>query len=162
MRRALPLLALVGPALVLGAALFSQFVGGLTPCEMCVWQRWPHAAAIALAALALLLGRGRGAATFFGLAAVALAVGSGLGVFHAGVELGWWEGPTACSGGPATGLSAAEFVERLKAAPLVRCDVVAWSFLGVSMAGWNAILSAGLALVAFGAARRQASSSASQ
>ncbi len=160
--RVLPILALAGPAMVLGAALLSQYVGGLAPCEMCLWQRWPHAAAIALAALALLLGRGRPAALLLLLGALALLVGSGLGVFHAGVELAWWEGPTACSGGPATGLSAAEFVERLKAAPLVRCDVVAWSFLGLSMAGWNAVLSAGLAALTLLAARVQASSSASQ
>lgn len=162
MSRALPLVALLGPAAVLGAALFSQYVGGLAPCQMCIWQRWPHGVAIGLAALALLLGRGRPAALFLFLGALALLVGSGLGVFHAGVELAWWQGPTECSGAPATGLSAADFVERLRAAPLVRCDVVAWSFLGISMAGWNAILSAGLAGVTLLAARAQASSSASQ
>ncbi|MFV0473330.1 MAG: disulfide bond formation protein B, partial [Pikeienuella sp.] len=97
--RALPLLAFLGPAAVLGAALFSQYVGGLHPCEMCIWQRWPHGAAMALAALAWLVGPGRAGGALLALGALALAVGAGIGAFHAGVELGYWEGPTTCSGG---------------------------------------------------------------
>lgn len=160
--RALPLLAFIGPAAVLGAALSSQYVGGLNPCEMCIWQRWPHGVAMALAALALFAGPGRTGGLLLLLLTLAMAVGAGLGVFHVGVELGYWEGPSTCAGGGFAGLTPLEVVERLKAAPLVRCDEVAWSFLGVSMAGWNAILSAALAVFAWFAAQRYASSSASQ
>ncbi|QIE53985.1 disulfide bond formation protein B [Pikeienuella piscinae] len=160
--RALPILAFLGPAAVLGAALFSQHVGGLLPCHMCIWQRWPHGVAMALALIAVLAGPGRAGGALLLLGAVSLVIGSGLGVFHAGVELGYWRGPSTCTGAPVADLSPAELVEQLMQAPLIRCDDIAWSFLGVSMAGWNAVLSAGLAALTFAAARRYASSSASQ
>lgn len=153
--RGLAFLALLGPAAVLGAALVSQFIGGLAPCPMCVWQRWPHVAAIVLAAVALALGpgenRGRTAGGALTLGALALLAGAGLGAFHAGVELNYWEGPTSCSGGGVGELSTDDLVSQIMEASLVRCDEVAWSFLGVSMAGWNAICSvvlAGLTAVA--------------
>lgn len=154
MTRAFLFAAILGPAAVLGAALFSQYVGGLNPCQMCIWQRWPHGAAIALALIALALAPRRAAAVALYLGALALIVGAGIGAFHAGVELGYWEGPTTCSGGDVSGLSPADLIAKLQAAPLVRCDEVAWSFLGVSMAGWNAILSLGLAVLTVMAARR--------
>lgn len=139
------LLALLVPLTLLGGALSSQYVGGLAPCEMCYWQRWPHAAAIPLAALAFTApassSRSR---TLTLLAAAAMAVSGAIGVFHAGVELGLWEGFTACT---ATG---AVTLENIMSAPLVRCDQVQWSFMGISMAGWNAIISLGAAaLIAF-------------
>ena len=83
-------------------------------------------------------------------AIVALLVGAGIGVFHAGVELGYWEGPTTCTGGDVSSLSTAELIAKIQSAPLVRCDEVAWSFLGVSMAGWNGLiaLAAGVAALA--------------
>lgn len=154
MTRTLLFAAILGPAAVLGAALFSQYVGGLNPCQMCIWQRWPHGVAIALALIALALAPRRAAAVALYLGALALIVGAGIGAFHAGVELGYWEGPTTCSGGDVSGLSPADLIAKLQAAPLVRCDEVAWSFLGVSMAGWNAILSLGLAVLTVMAARR--------
>lgn len=154
MTRAFLFAAILGPAAVLGAALFSQYVGGLNPCQMCIWQRWPHGVAIALALIALALAPRRAAAVALYLGALALIVGAGIGAFHAGVELGYWEGPTTCSGGDVSGLSPADLIAKLQAAPLVRCDEVAWSFLGVSMAGWNAILSLGLAVLTVMAARR--------
>lgn len=153
MSRRLAVLAALGPALVLGAALFSQYVGGLSPCQMCIWQRWPHGVAIALALIAVALGPGRLGAAALGLAAAALIVGVGLGGFHAGVELKFWEGPSTCSGGMATGGSAAEILAQIMEGPAVRCDEPAWVFLGVSMAGWNAILSLALAAFAAWAAR---------
>lgn len=154
MTRAFLFAAILGPAAVLGAALFSQYVGGLNPCQMCIWQRWPHGAAIALALIALALAPRRAATVALYLGALALIIGAGIGAFHAGVELGYWEGPTTCSGGDVSGLSPADLIAKLQAAPLVRCDEVAWSFLGVSMAGWNAILSLGLAVLTVMAARR--------
>ena len=129
------LLALLVPAGLLGGALFSQSVGGLYPCEMCYWQRWPHAAAILLALGAFV--RPAQARLLVLLAALAIAISGAIGVFHAGVELGWWEGITQCTATGATSL------QDLLSVPLVRCDQVQWEFLGISMAGWNAILSLG-------------------
>lgn len=159
MLRYTPLLAALGPLAVLGAALFSQYVGGLNPCPLCIWQRWPHGVAGGLGLAALALGA-RWAWLHLAQAPVLLA-GAGIAGFHVGVEQGWWEGLSTCSGGDVGGLSTAEAVERIFNAPLVRCDEVAWAFAGVSMAGWNLILSVALAALAV-AAWRQASSSASQ
>ena len=131
------LLALIVPVGLLGGALGSQYVGGLHPCEMCYWQRWPHGAAIVLAGAAFVLpARAR---MLTALAALAIAISGIIGVFHAGVELGWWQGLTRCTaGGPLS-------LDDLMNVPLVRCDQVQWSLLGVSMAGWNAIISLGTA-----------------
>ena len=148
-------LAVAGAAATLGAGFFFQYVIGLVPCELCIWQRWPHVVAVALGALALAL-RWRPA---LALAAMALVVGAGIAGFHVGVEQHWWQGPTTCAAPDLSGLSPQAFVAALQAAPIVRCDEIPWSFLGVSMAGWNALLSVGLAAV-FGWA--YASSSASQ
>ncbi len=129
-------LALLVPAGLLGGALFSQYVGGLYPCEMCYWQRWPHAAAILLAIGALVspLGSPRTRPLVL-LAAAAIAISGAIGVFHAGVELGYWEGITTCT------TTGAVSLEDILNVPLIRCDQVQWSFLGISMAGWNAIIS---------------------
>ena len=139
------LVALLLPAALLGGALLSQYVGGLHPCEMCYWQRWPHGAAIVLAALAFLFRAGNRQATILTLmAALAIAVSGGIGVFHAGVEYGWWEGLTTCTA--SGGLS----LDELMNVPLVRCDEVQWSLAGISMAGFNALFSlGGAALVLF-------------
>ena len=134
------LLALGVPATLLGGAYLSQYVGGLHPCEMCYWQRWPHFFAVAVAGLAFLFAApSRNARLLTALAAIAIAVSGAIGVFHAGVEYGWWEGLTRCSAGVAMTL------DELLKVPLVRCDEVQFSFLNVSMAGWNAIISLGSA-----------------
>jgi len=130
------LLALLLPLGLLGGALGSQYVGGLHPCEMCYWQRWPHGAAILLAALAFTApassSRSR---TLTLLAAAAIAISGAIGVYHAGVEAGIFEGFTTCT--TTRGMTLQDIIN----APLVRCDQVQWSLFGVSMAGWNAILS---------------------
>ena len=138
------LLALLVPAALLGGALLSQYVGGLHPCEMCHWQRWPHGLAIGLALGAFLFkAPSLGATMLTALAAAAIAVSGAIGVFHAGVEYGWWEGLTTCTA------SGAMSLDDLLNVPLVRCDEVQWSLFGISMAGWNALLSfGGAALVA--------------
>lgn len=144
------LIALVAPLLLLGGALLSQYAGGLYPCEMCMWQRWPHAAAIVLA-LAALATRGRAETSrlFTLLAALAIAVSGAIGLFHSGVEYRWWEGVTACSV-PAAGGSAQDVLDAIMAAPLTRCDVAPWSLFGISLAGFNALFSLGAAaLIAF-------------
>ena len=149
------ILAMAGSAATLGAGFFFQHVVGLVPCELCIWQRWPHVAAVALAALALGLRWRHGLA----LAAGALMIGAGIAVYHVGVEQHWWQGPTAC-GAPDFGrLTPQQMVEALRAAPIVRCDEIPWSLFGISMAGYNALLSAGLAGLF---ALAYASSSASQ
>ena len=141
------LIALLLPIGLLGGALGSQYVGGLHPCEMCYWQRWPHAAAIVLAALAFTSPAGSSRSrTLTLLAAAAIAVSGAIGVYHAGVEAGLFEGLTQCST-LASGASGADLLKDIMAAPLVRCDQVQFSFLGVSMAGWNALISIASAVV---------------
>jgi disulfide bond formation protein DsbB len=143
------LIALLLPVGLLGGALGSQYLGGLHPCEMCYWQRWPHAAAILLAALAFTApaesSRSR-MLTF--AAALAIAVSGAIGVYHAGVEAKIFQGFTTCTALAKTGTTA-EMLKQITHAPLVRCDEVQFRFLGISMAGWNAILSlGGAALIA--------------
>jgi len=137
------LIALLLPLALLGGAIGSQYLGGLHPCEMCIWQRWPHGIAIALAALAF-----SGPATSTRarsltlLAALAIAVSGAIGVYHAGVEAKIFQGFTQCTALPRAS-STAELLKQITHAPLVRCDQVQFRFLGISMAGWNAILSLG-------------------
>ena len=130
-------LVLLGSAGLLGGALAFQFLGGLPPCEMCYWQRWPHLAAIGLGLAAWALGLNR---TLIALAALAVLASGAIGAFHAGVEAKLWEGPTACTAAPLTGTSA-EVLGAVLAAPVVRCDAIPWSLFGISMAGYNALLS---------------------
>jgi disulfide bond formation protein DsbB len=145
------MLALLIPSGLLGGAFFSQYVGGLYPCEMCYWQRWPHAAAILLAVGAFLSTANRQRSKLLVmLAALAVAISGAIGVFHAGVEIGWWEGITQCTATGATSL------QDIMSVPLVRCDQVPWAFLGISMAGWNAIVSLTGAAAIVALARRGA------
>ncbi len=135
------LIALLLPLALLGGALGSQYFGGLHPCEMCYWQRWPHGAAILLAALAFTSSAGSSRArTLTLLAAAAIAISGAIGVYHAGVEAKVFEGITTCTALARSG-STADLLKQITHAPLVRCDQVQWRFLGISMAGWNAILS---------------------
>ncbi|MGP9803830.1 disulfide bond formation protein B [Paracoccus sp. NSM] len=148
----LSLLAGAGSGFLLIAALGFQ-AAGYAPCELCILQRWPHVAAVAVAGLVWLTGRVRALAV---LGMIAAGAAMGLALYHVGVEIGWWQGPAHCSGGVGdlAQLSTAELMTRLQAAPVVRCDEVAWRFMGISMAGWNAILSAGLAGLWLLAARK--------
>lgn len=147
-------------ALLLIAALGFQ-AAGYAPCELCILQRWPHLAAALIGGLIWLLGWRRWLGVL-GLAAAAVA--TGLALYHTGVELGWWAGPAHCSGGVGdlAQLSPADLMARLKQAPVVRCDEQAWMFLGLSMAAWNALISAGLTLVWGWAATRPAGPAASR
>ena len=141
------LLAALGSGALLGGALYFQYGMGLAPCEMCHWQRWPHMVAIASGLLALAsFARPRIALVFALIAITALLVTSAIGVFHVGVEYRWWQGPQACSGNIPRGLSAEQLKKYLFGARMVRCDETVWSLWGLSMAGWNALLSAALAI----------------
>ncbi len=154
MTRTLMILVAAGgsAALLLGALAF-QHLGGLAPCTLCLWQRWPHVAAVVIGVVALAV---RGPVLPV-LGALAVLGAAGIGGFHVGVEQGWWAGLASCSGGSLAGISTADLLnpDVVVAAP-VRCDAVAWAWLGLSMAGWNVVLSVGLAAVWLGAATRQA------
>jgi disulfide bond formation protein DsbB len=134
-------LALLVPAALLAGAYGSQHIGGLSPCEMCYWQRYAHMAGLAFAILALAGGRmpdnGR---SFVWLAALGIFASGAIGFYHAGVELDYFEGFTQCTA-QSTGGSNEDLLKAILDAPLIRCDEVQWSLLGISMAGWNAILS---------------------
>jgi disulfide bond formation protein DsbB len=121
----------------LGAVYASQYLGGLRPCPLCLYQRWPWWIAGGLAVLSLRPGFGRGALMLAGLA---LWAGAGIAGYHVGIEQHWGAGPSAC-----TGAATLDSVDALRAqifaTPIVRCDEIAWSLFGVSMAGYNALLS---------------------
>ena len=141
------LIALLLPLGLLAGAFGSQYLGGLAPCEMCWWQRYTHMAAVIPAGLAFTAPAGsQRAQALTLLAALAIAVSGAIGVYHAGVELHVFEGFTTCTATASSG-STADLFKQIAGAPLIRCDQVQWSFLGVSMAGWNAILSLGGALL---------------
>ncbi|HET8612513.1 MAG TPA: disulfide bond formation protein B, partial [Sphingomonas sp.] len=136
----------VVPCALLGGALLSQYVGGLVPCEMCMWQRWPHLAAICLAFIAILLALGGGPRAARAFVALAVIVSGAIGVFHAGVEYHWWRGPAACTA-PAFSGSAQDVLAQVMAAPVIRCDAPQWTLFGVSLAGFNAIFSIGFGIL---------------
>ncbi len=134
--------ALLVPAALLGGAYVSEYGFGLFPCEMCWWQRYAHFAALGLAALAFALPRQR---ALIVLAALAIGVSALIGAYHAGVEYHWWEGLTHCTSTAASG--GDDPLAAIMNAPLIRCDVAQWTLLGVSLAGFNFLLSAAGALV---------------
>ncbi|MEM7519847.1 MAG: disulfide bond formation protein B [Pseudomonadota bacterium] len=148
----LALLAAFGSATLLIGAYGFQHIGGLLPCKMCLWQRWPHGAAVIIGALVLLIGA-RGLAW---LGAAAAFTTGAIGVYHAGVEWGFWPGPTSCSGGGADlgALDGDALLSLDGPAGVVMCDEVVWQFAGLSMAGWNAVIALALTLLWVAAARR--------
>jgi len=141
--------AAAGSALLLAGAFAFQYLGGMHPCTLCLWQRWPHAAAVLFGVLALLTA-GRIWPFLGGVAALTTA---GIALFHTGVERGWWEGLASCSAGSISGLSMQDLLnpDVTVAAP-VRCDAVPWEMIGLSMASWNGLASLGLAAIWFWAA----------
>ncbi len=151
-----PWLLLLASVVVLGSALGSQYIGGLQPCVLCLYQRWPYVAVIVLCAGALALrGRDMAGAALIGVGGLALLAGAGIAAFHVGVEQHWWQGTPACGGGVELSRgSVDELRERLLAAPVVRCDQVAWSLFGISMAGYNLAVSLALGAAALYAAAR--------
>jgi len=132
------LLAFALPLVLIIAVLVMQYWGGLFPCEMCHWQRWPHYAAIVVAALAILLRNSPISRPLTILAALLILTSGAIGVFHAGVEYGWWQGPAHCT---STVTRGADLLKSILAAPLIRCDVPQWTLFHISLAGWNAIVS---------------------
>jgi disulfide bond formation protein DsbB len=152
-RRTLTLLATLGSAGLLGGAFAFQYLGGLAPCQLCLYQRWPHGAAILIGLLVLATGW-RGIAWAGALAALATA---GIGIFHVGVEQLWWEGLATCTVNTMEGLSGSDLLSTdITVGAPAACDKIAWSMLGISMPGWNVILSLGLAGFWVLAARKDA------
>jgi len=134
-------LALGTPALLLGGAYLSQYGFGLFPCEMCWWQRYAHFAALALALVSIVAPAKR---LWIGLAGLAILVAGLLGAYHAGVEYKWWEGVTTCSS-----TAAGTSLEDILNAPLIRCDEPQWTLFGISLAGFNFLISTPAAIAVF-------------
>src|SRR5262252_344183 len=139
--RRYPVFVLAASATVLGGALLSQYWGGLAPCELCLLQRWPWAAAIAISLISVIAGSRPALPWVALLLSVVFAIGCGLAFYHVGVEKQWFAGPEACTGAA----TAADTVEALRAHILgqmpTRCDEPAWSLWGISLAGWNLLAS---------------------
>jgi len=126
--------------LTLGLVFVSQYGFDLKPCVLCIYQRWPYVAAIAITLLYALL-RDRINDTFVRvLMAISFAVTGAIAAFHVGVEQKWWEGTAECSADTSAGMTMDQLREQLLSAPLVKCDEVAWEMFGISMAGYNLIL----------------------
>lgn len=148
------LLVAVGAALTVGGALVFEHGLGYIPCKLCLTERVPYYAAAPLALLAAFLPE-RLTRFLLGLVALVLLYGAGLGVYHAGAEWGFWLGPNDCGGGSgAAPGNVQDFLTSLDKTRVVECTTAAWRFLGLSLAGWNAVIAAGLALVAVVAALR--------
>ena len=140
--RAVLLAGLGSLGLLIGALLF-QFVGDMAPCKMCYWQRYPHVGAIIIAGIILITGIG----VFAVLGLLSALITAGIGGFHAGVERGWWEGPQSCTSTSIDNLSTEELLAQIMSAPMVRCDEIPWQMFGLSMAGWNMVVSICLAVL---------------
>lgn len=142
---------LAASILALGGALISQFVFGLKPCHLCLYQRYPYALLLILIVPLLSypnipLTRLR---VIIAVIGIVLLAGAAIAAYHTGVEYKWWPGPGDCTGGD-TPDSMDDLRKQIMEAPAVRCDEPAFVFLGLSMAGWNALYSFSLSLLAFG------------
>jgi len=134
--------------LSLGAAFGSQYIGGLDPCVLCIYQRYPYGVVIGLGLLALLAWRQpKVAAGLTLLAAIALFVDAGIAAFHVGVEQHWWEGTAECSSLIDPNLSLEELKKILQEQPVVPCDIPAWTMFGISMAGYNFLYAVAAGLI---------------
>ena len=139
----LVLVAILGSVLLLSGALAFQYIGGYPPCKLCYWQRYPHIIAIFF-----------GVIYFYTLIAkiayissAAAFLSAAFGAYHFGIEQGFWPGPNTCSSGDVSTLSTDALIEQIMSAPITKCDEVVWSFLDISMAGWNTIFSAFLGIL---------------
>lgn len=143
-------IALGVPLGLLGGAYLSQYGFGLFPCEMCWWQRYALFAALPFAVLGWLRPAPK---AMTALALLAILTGGLIGGFHAGVEYGWWEGLTACASGVKAG--SGDALDAILNAPVIRCDVAPWNLFGVSLAGWNFLISVPLALLGLAGLRKE-------
>ena len=126
-------------------ALWFQYVGGLMPCSMCLWQRWPHIIIVLLAMIALFVRMPHLVLTAIAITAATSVILAG---YHAGVEWQLWSGPSGCTASLTNSVDLTSLTDSLLATSVVRCDEVAWSFMGLSMAGWNSLFSLDIFLIA--------------
>ena len=144
-------IAAAAAATILGAYFF-QYVVGLSPCPLCLEQRIPYYLAIPVAAAVAFVAANRAPVTLvrlgFGLLVLILLVGAGLGVYHAGIEWKFWPGPAECTGELGKLGGGMDLMKQIQTTSLVRCDEAAWRFLGLSLAGYNVVISLVLAAVA--------------
>ena len=151
-RRNLMLIAAAG-SLVLLLVVFVFQALGYAPCKLCIWQRWPHGTAVGAGILVVLTGP----LVLWGIVgALSALTTAAIGVYHAGIELDWWEGPTSCTGSGNTlgGLSGDLLLSLDAPVDIVMCDEVVWALAGISLAGWNAVFSIALAAIWITAIRR--------
>src|SRR5712691_376137 len=145
---------LLASTIVLGAALLSQYWGGLAPCELCLLQRWPWAGAIAISLVALIVGS-RPALPWVALAlALVFALGGAIAFYHVGVEQHWFAGPSACTASGAGATTLEDMKRQILGTAPVLCDRVQWALFGVSLAGWNLLASLGMAAICADVFRR--------
>ncbi|MFN3606487.1 MAG: disulfide bond formation protein B [Cypionkella sp.] len=150
-------LAGAGSGALLAGAFAFEYIGGLLPCTLCIWQRWPHAAAVFITVLAVFAYNRMATVAYRLLAllgAFAVLISAGIALFHVGVEQSWWQGLASCTINSLAGVSASDLLslDTDVGAP-ASCDAVAWQMLGISMAGWNGLASLGLCAVWLRAAR---------
>ena len=147
-------LVLIASAIVLGAALLSQYWGGLAPCELCLLQRWPWAAAIAISLVAMVAG-GRPVLPWVALVlAIVFALSATFAFYHVGVEQHWFAGPSACTASSGGAMTLEDMKRQILGTAPVLCDRVQWSLFGVSLAGWNLLASLGMVVICTGTFRR--------
>jgi len=129
-------------------ALVAQYGFELWPCDLCIYQRYPAVAAVAIMVMAEFIKKPRLMLALFMMACI---ITGDIAIYHTGVEQGWWPGPTSCSGDGLNGalLSLEELKGQIMGAPIIRCDKPAFEFMGITMASANAIFSFGLAAMAF-------------
>jgi len=143
--------AAVAAATILGAYFF-EFVLGYAPCPLCLTQRIPYYVAIPVAAAVAIAAHAgvsrRLLAAGLVVVAAAMLIGAGLGVYHSGVEWKWWAGPSDCSGPINSFGTAGSLLQTIETTPVIRCDQAAWRLLGLSLAGYNVLISAAIAAVA--------------
>ena len=140
---------LVVSAAVLGTALLSQYWGGLMPCELCLLQRWPWAAAIVISLIVLLAGERAGLAWVALVFAIVFAVSVVLAFYHVGVEQHWFAGPAACTANAGAAMTVEDMKRQILGTAPVLCDRPAWTLFGISMAGFNLIASLVMAAIGF-------------
>ena len=151
--RQMALAIALAAAATVGGALVFEHVFGYVPCKLCLIQRDPYYAAIAVGLVTAVLPPRWGRAGLW-LLALLFLVSAGLGAYHAGVEWGFWPGPSDCGGGAgASAGNMGDFLNQLQTTRVVSCTEAAWRFLGLSLAGWNAVISLGLAGLAVAAFR---------
>ena len=130
-------LASLSSMAVILAAYYFEYIVGLFPCRLCYWQRYPHFVNILI--LPLIYFFPIRSLIFIGMGS--MLASTALAFFHVGVEQKYWQGPNSCSYASIEGLTTDQLLDKIMSAPIVRCDEIAWELMGISMAGWNILIS---------------------